>query len=143
MIIPLYPHQPELRLRLSQPGPGGRRLADAAGVRLVIRDPETSGDYPWSPIYFSGPWPGHDPAVEGRERPGGNRGHPALVYPGFDLTDEGDLVFRLDKLLWRRPPGRYRGTVESVEGCVLAELDLDLWGSGVELERVELLEKDC
>jgi hypothetical protein len=137
MIISLQPGQPELRLRLTQPGPEGRRPGDPGQIRLVIRPPR-AGYVMLSPIHRHGCWPGNEPRPER-----GPEDWPALVYPAFGLSEEGDLVFRFDDLLFRRPPGRYEGAVETTHGHVLAWLDLDLQSVPFNLERAQVVEVEC
>jgi len=135
MIIPIHYHQPEIRLRLT-----GQPM-DRDHVRLVIRRDGQDKPYLWSRITFEGFWPGHDLEAEEQRKEEGRR-LPDLVYPCFDISDEGDLVFRFDDLLWRRPAGRYVGLVEG-PGGLLAKLDIDLGGGPAELVQVEVEELGC
>jgi hypothetical protein len=131
MIIPLSPENPELRVRLNQ------GFADRPPVNLVIRRPESNLRVALSELRFDGCWHGAPFSPSTPET------LPALVYPCFDVSDEGDLVFRFDELLWRRPAGRYVGTVEGCDGQVLATIDIDLWGGPTGLTRVEVEEVGC
>jgi hypothetical protein len=120
MIIRLQRHQPELRLRHGRPGGLGGPL-DARDLRLVIRPPAQTGGCGFTDIVRKGFWPGNPPE---------NDSHlphelPALTYPCFEIDEEGDAVFRFDRLLWRRPCGRYVGHV-NYGPKEIARVDLDL-----------------
>jgi hypothetical protein len=121
MIIKIYNHQPELRLKLGQPGKHGDMLASIDNLKLIIKAPAPPCHVVNSPIIRKGCWPGNPP--ENDFIPLDEL--PALIYPAFDISDEGEVVFRFDKLLWKRPVGRYEGFVV-LEGHVIATLDIDL-----------------
>jgi hypothetical protein len=121
MIVKIYRNQPELRVRLSLPRglgppPDGREL------RLVVRAPLPTGRVWLTRIVRHGDWPGNPPE---NDRPPLHE-LPALVYPCFETEADGTAVFRFDRHLWGRPPGRYEGEVNLRERT-LAKLDLDLW----------------
>lgn len=120
MIVKILRHQPELRLKIGRPkGYGGP--PDVRDLRLVIRAPAPEGLGKASEIIRHGFWPGNPPE---NDRPPLHE-YPALIYPCFDLTPEGEAVFRFDYHLWRRPFGRYLGTV-SLGSHVITVLDLDV-----------------
>jgi hypothetical protein len=91
-------------------------------VRLVITAPAVPPGHSLSPIIRTGNW-GYPLPI--RPYPPEPDNAPAVIYPAFTLTDEGAVVFRLDRLLWSRPAGRYIGTV-SYWDRLLFTLDIDL-----------------
>jgi hypothetical protein len=121
MIIKLYNHQPELRLKLAQPGKHGSLLASIDKLKLTIKAPAPPNNSLNSEIIRKGCWPGNPPENDHI----GLHELPALIYPAFDVSDEGEIVFRFDKLLWKRPMGRYLGYV-TLDSTTLAVLDIDL-----------------
>lgn len=125
MIISIAQGQPYLAIRLVTPGSDGLQLTDWKHVRLVIiAFPEPRCELPLSPQCFHGFWPGHDVDRWNKQfcLP---EDKPALIYPAFDLNDQGEIVFRLDKHI-EHYHGRYLGRIETVAGVPLAELDLDI-----------------
>lgn len=127
-IIKLYQGQPELAVRLTAPGPARLQLAQSKGIRLVITAAglgHAPGTVYLSPLKFTGFWPGrdseryYDSFIHPDDRP-------ALVYPAFTTDDQSRVVFKLDSKLWKMPPGRYLGHIETESGQHLANLDLDL-----------------
>lgn len=120
MIIQICQGQEELALSIEQPGCNGVKLADL-NVRLVIEAPHCE----WllkSPWYRTGCWPGNEP----REPLLPPHEMSKLVYPASYINNDGDIVFRLDSLLFNRPPGRYLGKLFFFTGQPITELDLDL-----------------
>jgi hypothetical protein len=120
MIIKISRGQPELKFTLIQPG-RGRRLSVPDGVRLVITAPAPKPQNRLSPIIRKGSW-GWPPV---RPYPPDPHSLPAIVYPAFDLDDEGAVIFRLDEHLWRRPSGRYTGEI-MIGGHLVTAVDIDL-----------------
>jgi hypothetical protein len=110
--------QPELRAVVK--GPGGEPVRDWRRVFLAIKHPTPPPGGEDTRIVREGFWPGFPPAP----RPD-QWNLPPTVYQADDLTPRLELVFRLDDELWRRPPGRYEGTI-FVRGCPAAWLDIDL-----------------
>jgi hypothetical protein len=136
MIIKIRRGQPELRLSLVQPGRDALKLADE-DLRLIISSPHCDHLLK-SPLIFEGCWPG-------REHWRDNQPHdwPALCYPAWEVSDEGDVVFRFDELLFQRPPGRYIGQVEWRDGRPIARLDLDLDNSPYILDKITVITAPC
>jgi hypothetical protein len=120
VIIKLQRNQPELRLQLGRPK-GLAGLPDVRDLRLVIRPPAQKEGEPFTDIIRHGFWPGNPPEND----PPPSREVPALVYPCFELTAEGEAVFRLDSQLWKRGTGRYLGYV-NMGSHTITVLDLDL-----------------
>ena len=131
--------QPELAVRLVQPGCDGGQLIDCNNIRLVISAPSCPCLLK-SPLLFTGCWPGYDTPWEDNVRPDEL---PALVYPAFDINDKGETVFRFDDKLYKMPPGRYIGSIELNDGRRLAELDIDLCTQPVIIDSVTVTSKTC
>lgn len=121
MIIQVCQNQPELTLRIVQPGCNGGQLLDYTQLRLVIRAPECKFLLK-SPIYREGCWL-YNPPGEHEVPP---HELPAIIYEGFDCNDKREVVFRFDSLMWKLPPGRYFGYVEYKDGTPITKVDLDL-----------------
>jgi hypothetical protein len=120
MIIKLQRWQPELRLLIGRPkGLGGP--PDVRDLRLVIRAPAPHGLEKCSEIRRYGFWPGNPPEND----PPPQHELPALVYPCFELSEDGEAVFRLDSQLWKRGTGRYLGHV-NMRDHTITVIDLDL-----------------
>ena len=120
MIVRIRRGQQELRIKLT--GPGGEELPRGREreVRLELREPGPRPGTGLSPIIREGCWPGF-PTGDMIPRP---HERPAIVYPAFEMTDEGDISFRFDALLWSRPPGRLIGKI-LVGDFVAGWLDID------------------
>lgn len=130
--------QPELAVRLVQPGCMGGQLV-TENLRLVITAPQCQCHLK-SPLLFTGCWPGFTTPWSDAVYP---HELPAVVYPAFETNDDGDVVFRLDDLLWKMPSGRYIGTIEFNNGQVLTELDIDLCNFPVLIDTVTVTGADC
>lgn len=139
-IIKICQGQPELAVRLVQPGCNGGQLVDYENLRLVIKAPECNRLLK-SPIIMTGCWPGYDNLPRLGELP--PHEYPALVYPAFDINENSEVVFRFDHQLLELPPGRYWGYIELNNGTVLAKLDLDLCSSPVLIDTVSVTEVGC
>lgn len=142
-IVQLCRGQPELSVRLVQPGCNGGQLVDFQNIRLVIKPPRPCMCHkvmPLSPLYFHGCWPGHDtpwgPRVPPEERQ-------LLVYPAFNITEQGDIVFRFDEQLWEYPSGRYEGHIELQDGTPITVLDIDLCNTPLLVESVSVVQPLC
>jgi hypothetical protein len=135
MIVRVLRGQPELGVVLA--GPTGSRLIDPEGVRLVVTPPPpppAGGGV--SRIVRRGWWP-YPPLHGGRDEYPPDPGlEPAIVYPCFGADDDGRLIFRLDRLFFDRPCGRYIGRVE-IDGRAVAEIDIDYLPRRWVLESVE------
>ena len=119
MVVKLSRGQPELRVKLGEPG-GGPPLTRTDGVRLELKAAGPHLDCGLSRITRDGCWPGF---------PTGDLipiwdDLPRLVYSAFETDCDAAMVFRLDHHLWRRPPGRYVGTI-LLEDKAIAWLDID------------------
>lgn len=138
-IVQICRGQPELAVRLVQPGCQGGQLMDYRNIRLVIQAPVC---HCWqaSPLRFEGCWPGHNTPWETRPP---IQELPALVYPAFTLNDKGETVFRLDEQFWRYPSGRYIGNIELLDGTPLSTLDIDLCNVPVIIDSITLTEPSC
>jgi len=139
-IIRLCHGQPELAIRIVQPGCNGAQIIDYKHIRLVIEAPDC-GFLLKSPVTLTGCWPGH-PWAPGTS---GEVPHqlPALVYPAFDTDEMGRTVFRFDDKLWQMPPGRYFGNVEFNNGTHITRLDLDLCNTPFLVDMAVLTNEPC
>ena len=138
MIIKVLRGQPELNVTLVEPGLEGRRPKSVEDVRLVITAPPPPKEGSVSKIIRKGSWgypPVEPPDVD--VYPDDPDLLPALVYPAMGLDEEGAVVFRLDRLLWERPCGRYVGRIEAGSG-LSATIDLDLNPVKWIIDRVEV-----
>lgn len=136
--------QPYLSVRLSAPGCQGGQLIDYEKIRLVITAPQrTTCEMPLSRLHFTGCWPGHD--TEKYERqfdPPDQR--PIICYDAFKCSPDGDIVFRLDAMLYKvLPPGRYVGLIEFKNGTPIVKLDIDLCFDQFVLDRVTVGGYEC
>lgn len=138
-IIQICRGQPELAVRLVQPGCRGGQLVDYRNIRLVIQAPTCHGRQA-SHLCFKGCWPGHNTPWESRAP---IQELPILVYPAFTLNGMGETVFRLDEQLWRYPSGRYIGNIELLDGTHLSTLDIDLCNVPVIIDSITLTEPSC
>lgn len=121
-IISISRGQPYLNVRISAPG---AYLTDYGKIRLaIINPPEPRLEMPLSPQCFHGCWPGHDPKRWNESFCQRDAGAVVVIYPAFSVSDEGEIVFRLDSKV-DDLSGRYVGIIELVDGRPLAELDLD------------------
>lgn len=139
MITKICFGQPEMAIRLVQPGCDGGQLVNWQDVRLVIAAPYCNHLLK-SPQCFRGCWPGFEtPWIDSRPP----HELPAIVYPAFETNDNGETVFRFDDKLWRMPPGRYIGTVEFNNGRLLAKLDIDLCSAPILVDRIVVISTGC
>ena len=139
-IIKICQGQPELAVRLVQPGCHGGQLVDSSNVRMVIKAPECNHLLK-SPIIMTGCWPGYKNIPRYGELP--PHEYPALIYPAFTTNDKGEIIFRFDNQLYNMPPGRYIGYVELIDGTPLVQLDLDLCYAPVLVDAVTVTEAGC
>lgn len=131
--------QPELAVKLVQPGCNGGQLIDYEHVRLVIQAPHCKCRLK-SELIFTGCWPGYETPWTDAVYP---HELPALVYPAFDTNDKGETVFRFDDQLWHLPPGRYWGILEFNDGRPIAKLDIDLCTTPVLIDSVSVTQTPC
>lgn len=115
MIVRLCEDTPKLGLRIVQPGCSGKQLMDT-GVDLAITPvscpaPDLLEPY-WEDCELK--WRSRRPTIT------------ALVYPAFEVDDDGNVVFYFDSKLWNMPPGRYRGQVMIGGSCSQTCFDIDL-----------------
>jgi hypothetical protein len=122
MIIKIDRYQPEIRVSVVAPGKHGGKLVDYKRIRLVIVSCPDKFISLVSPIYRHGTWLYVAPGIGDVVLDAG----PAIVYPAFEVDNEGDLVFRFDRNLWDRRPGRYAGRIENLDGQCLGMLDIEL-----------------
>lgn len=124
-IVKICQGQPSLAVRIVTPGCNGGQVIDYKQLRLVIMSPPAKRcELPLSPQHFSGFYPTHD-VDKWNESFILPEEEPLLIYPAFDVNDNGDIVFRLDRQMWCRR-GRYVGVIETIDGRKLVELDLDI-----------------
>lgn len=141
-IVRICQGQPELKVRLSTGGCNGQQLVDYHHLRLVIIAPHCNRcELPLSPQKFTGCWPGHD-TEKWNESFILPEEQPLLIYPAFDVDENGDIVFRLDSQLWQRT-GRYVGLVETTDRQKLVELDLDICTNKFIIDRVTVGSNSC
>lgn len=127
-IVKIRQGQPELRISLVSSGCDGVQLVAVEDIRLVITSPVCECGNLVSPIINIGcrlpgcyPYPswGFRPRCSPHEEG-------VIVYPAWERSDDGEVVFRFDRLLWDRPSGRYVGRIEFRNGRLITELDIDL-----------------
>jgi hypothetical protein len=122
MIIPIDQGQSELKVALTRPGTGDQ-LVSKELIRLVIKPPPKERFAQLSPIVRKGDW-GYPLPLE--DYPPNRDAWPLLIYPAFDIDDDGAIIFRLDRRFWQRPCGRYIGDVMVGDyKAVSFELDLN------------------
>jgi len=141
-IVKICQGQPSLAVRLVTAGCDGSQLVDYKQIRMVIVAPErTPCERPLSPQCFKGCWPTHD--IEKWNNsfilP---ESRPILIYPAFEVNDEGEIVFLLDSKLWQRQ-GRYIGRIEFLDGEHITDLDLDICSQRFIADRVSLDTVPC
>lgn len=118
MIVKLCEDTPKLALSIVQPGCNGRELLDT-NIELRI----TKKSCPLGPVQevvedncsVTTVWVEH--AV------------PAVIYPAFDLDEDGRVEFYFDDKLWNMPSGRYEGEVLIGGLGTGAIIDIDLCNS--------------
>lgn len=138
-IIRICQGQPELALRIVQPGCGGGQLIEYERIRMVIQAPHCEHRLK-SPLVFNGCWPGFN--TPWRDSPPPHE-LPALIYPAFDTNEYGETVFRFDDKLYALPPGRYFAFIEFTNGTLITRLDLDLCNSPFLVDTARVTEEPC
>lgn len=138
-IIRICQGQPELAVRIVQPGCGSQ-LIDFQNIRLVIQAPNCTC-IPCSPIIVSGCWPGYPGPFDEPRCPISKL--PALVYPAFNTNADGETVFRFDRRLWSLPTGRYFGNIEFNNGTPIDRLDIDLCTIPFLVDKVSITQEPC
>lgn len=138
-IIRICQGQPELALRIVQPGCEGGQLIEHEHIRLVIQAPHCEHRLK-SPLVFNGCWPGFTTPWRDDIIP---HEIPALIYPAFTTNEQGETVFRFDDKLYKLPPGRYFGNVEFSNGTLITKLDLDLCTIPFIIDRARVTEQPC
>lgn len=127
MIVPICYDQPSLAIKIEEPGCFGGQLSQIDNIQLVIVPPHCPPKLHTSKLCFTGCWPGYD-VDKWNEKHCPPHEYPMLVYPAFDISDSGAIVFRFDSLLSQRPPGRYIGIIEFTGGPKvekILEFDID------------------
>lgn len=138
-IIRLCRGQPELAVRIVQPGCDGGQLAHTA-IQLVLRSPHC-GCPMLSPWKIKGCWPGyHGPR---NYLPSPHEEQLKLVYPAYSLDDDLNVVFRFDNKLFDLRPGRYEGLVEFRDGTEIMYLDIDLCNTPFIIDKVSVNTVTC
>lgn len=141
-IIKICEGQPSLAVRIVTPGCNGSQLVDYKQIRLVIvAPPRTPCEFPLSPQEFSGCWPAHD-VQKWNDSFILPETQPLLIYPAFEVNDDGDIVFLFDSKLWERK-GRYIGLVEFLDGTKILELDLDICSQKFVADRISTQSVPC
>lgn len=138
VFVRIQPGQEELAVRLVQPGCGSQVIS-REDMRLVITAPQPKSAL-LSEQTFTGFWPGSE--TPWSDAVGAGRDF-MLVYPAFDVNEEGDVVFRFDDQLRTLRPGRYIGSVETASGTQLVSLDIDLSPTPLLIETLTLTGKSC
>lgn len=137
-IIKIRRYQPDIAVRIVEAG-CGNQITDAEQLRLVIRPPECPG-VKNSPLQFCGCWPGYDVAKECPKI----EEYPSLIYDGFELSDDGEIIFRFDSKFWLYPSGRYWATIEvKADGTQLVCFDIDLETVVYHIDRVTSEQGKC
>ena len=140
-IVRICQGQPELAIRIVQPGCTGGQLLNYKDTRLVITAPECPA-YLKSPLHFKGCWPGFSGELP-YTFPEVPHELPVLVYPAFRINDNGDTVFRFDSLFFDYPPGRYIGTVEFTNGCIINQFEIDYCMTPFLIDRISQTAQAC
>lgn len=141
-IVKICQGQPQLAVRIVTAGADGMQLVDYKKLRLLIVPyPVARQELPLSPQHFEGFWPSHD-VEKWNESFILPEEEPLLIYPAFDVNDEGEIVFRLDRQIWCRR-GRYMGIVETIDGQKIVELDLDISSQRFITDRVSVNSYQC
>ena len=92
MIVRICRGQPELAVRVVAPGCDGGQLVDYEDMELCILAPKCTCEGPFSKLYFKGcGWWGHD-IDRWNEQQVPPEQMPVLVYPAFDVNDNGEIV---------------------------------------------------
>lgn len=138
-IVRLPCGQYELAIRIVTPGCFGRQIVGTEGLYLMIRDVDC-GECGLTTLHFEGCWAGHETPVTYY---GCAPDRPALVYPAFDVTDDGEVLFRFDDRLSELPRGRYIGDIKLADGTCIRSLDIDLCSTTALISRVTLPVSVC
>lgn len=127
MIIRLCEDTPKLALKIVQPGCDGKQLMDL-GVEIQISAAHCHipQDRVVVDICLN---------IIDVVRPQ----IPTLVYPAFELDDDGRIVFYFDKRLWVQPPGRYHARVLIGGYCDKTHIDIDLCNRPIIIEQVAVI----
>lgn len=152
-IIRICQGQPNLSVVISQHGCDGGQVINHEDIRLAIFAPHCKHVLK-SPWQLCGCWPQHrHMAVPNQywDEACGCLDYlrippheiPVLIYPAFDTDDEGAVVFWFDDELWKRPPGRWIGEVQTRSGHVLVTLDLDLCTVPFITDKVSITSETC
>ena len=142
MIVRICRGQPELAVRVVAPGCDGGQLVDYEDMELCILAPKCTCEGPFSKIYFHGcGWWGHD-MDRWNEQQVPPEQMPVLVYPAFDVNDNGEIVFKFDSKLWERA-GRYVGLIRFKDGTEITRLDLDICTTGFIADKVTVKSYSC
>ena len=124
------------------PGCDGGQLVDYEDMELCILAPKCTCEGPFSKIYFHGcGWWGHD-IDRWNEQQVPPEQTPVLVYPAFDVNDNGEIVFKFDSKLWERA-GRYVGLIRFKDGTEITRLDLDICTTGFIADKVTVKSYSC
>lgn len=142
MIVRICRGQPELAVRVVAPGCDGGQLVDYEDMELCILAPKCTCEGPFSKIYFHGcGWWGHD-IDRWNEQQVPPEEMPVLVYPAFDVNDNGEIVFKFDSKLWERA-GRYVGLIRFKDGTEITRLDLDICTTQFLADKVTVKSYSC
>ena len=142
MIVRICRGQPELAVRVVAPGCDGGQLVDYEDMELCILAPKCTCEGPFSKIYFHGcGWWGHD-IDRWNEQQVPPEQMPVLVYPAFDVNDNGEIVFKFDSKLWERA-GRYVGLIRFKDGTEITRLDLDICTTQFLADKVTVKSYSC
>ena len=143
MIVRICRGQPELAVRVVAPGCDGGQLVDYEDMELCILAPKCTCEGPFSKIYFQ--WAaagGGTTLTAGTSSRCRRRRCPVLVYPAFDVNDNGEIVFKFDSKLWERA-GRYVGLIRFKDGTEITRLDLDICTTGFIADKVTVKSYSC
>lgn len=132
MIIRICRGQPQLALKIVQPGCDGVQLL-GLGLKLTIA-PVHCASALKSPMIWCGCFA--DSRVHRADSCAVPTPDTALLYPAFDIDDEGRVVFYFDSKLDKLPPGRYIGYVNSTSGEQIDNFDIDLCNRPFRIEQV-------
>ena len=124
MIVRLCEDTPKLGLRIVQPGCSGAQLMDR-GIELAIMPASCP-----SPEHLIPVWEDCELHWESHRKP-----IPTVIYPAFEVDDDGLVVWYFDQRLWSLPPGRYIGRVLLEGHCISADIFIDLCNRPVIIDK--------
>lgn len=132
MIIKVCEDTPKIGLRIVQPGCNGKQLMDT-GVVLAITPiscprPERLVPY-WENCELK--YRDETPRI------------PSLEYPAFDISDDGLVIFYLDRKAWALPPGRYKGYIIIGGHCSNTTFDIDLCNTSYVIDQAVVIPNPC